>query len=82
MVDKSREDLEWEDIGYFDDDADDCDCVDYDCDILEGSAWCLRCGRRWWLTSDQITKEIEFQREYMECVEAEAALSEAQEVRK
>jgi hypothetical protein len=77
MGDKSREDLEWEDIGYFDDDVDDCDCSHPDIDILTGEAWCHQCRRKWWLSSEEISREIEFQREYMECVEATATLSES-----
>ena len=78
MTDKSREDLEWEDIGYFDDDDLDCDCSQPDIDILTGEAWCHRCRRKWWLSSEEISQEIEFQREYMECIEAEeAALSDS-----
>lgn len=72
-MDKTREDLEWEDIGYFDDDDLDCDCSHPDIDILTGEAWCHRCQRKWWLSSEEISAEIEFQREYMECVEEEAS---------
>lgn len=52
-------------------DADDCDCADYDVDTLDGRAWCLRCGRGWFLTSEELTKELNFQAEYMENMAAE-----------
>lgn len=54
------------DADPFEDDAAlDCDCADYDTDLIEGRAWCGRCGRRWDLTADQVKSEIEFQAEYM-----------------
>ena len=63
--------MDEDDDDYFDYDEDDdwCDCDDYDADILEGRAQCYRCGRRWWLTNEQITNEIRWQASMMEAVE-------------
>lgn len=53
------------------DDPLDCDCSDYETDVLEGSARCHRCGRSWALSQDDIAAEIEHQAAYMDA-EAEA----------
>lgn len=52
-------------------DDDFCECDDYDADILEGRAHCLRCGRTWWLSDEQMKQELRFQVEYAEMVEEE-----------
>ncbi len=36
------------DDGWGDDEPDDCDCVDYDEDILTGRCICNCCGRFWY----------------------------------
>jgi hypothetical protein len=58
---------------FYDDRDDDLDCwhEGYDADILTGEAWCWRCQHKWIMTTKEIAGEIEFQREYLECVEAE-----------
>lgn len=43
----------------------DCDCSNYETDLLEGSARCHRCGRSWALSQEDITAEIEHQAAYM-----------------
>lgn len=57
------DDDEFDDF-YIEDDLD-CDCPDYDTDLIEGRAWCHRCGRRWDLTAEQVKREIQFQADYM-----------------
>lgn len=49
----------------------DCDHADYDADILTGEAWCWRCQHKWIMTSEEITREIEHQAEYMAQCEPE-----------
>ena len=51
--------------GFYDEDNADCDCSDYDTDLMLGTAWCHKCGRRWGLTAEEVKREIEFQAEYM-----------------
>lgn len=48
------DDFEWDDR-----DDDPCDHDDYDADLLAGRACCYRCGEAWWLTDDQLRREIE-----------------------
>lgn len=55
-----------------------CDCVDYDVDILTGRAHCYCCGRAWWLTSEELAREITAQ---AECYEAMAEEFEAADKR-
>lgn len=43
----------------------DCDCSNYETDLLDGSARCHRCGRSWALSKDDIAAEIEHQAAYM-----------------
>jgi len=43
---------------FRDADEDDCECIEYDTDILEGRAQCFRCGRSWHLTDAELTQEI------------------------
>lgn len=62
-----------DDFGYYEEYPADCDCAYYDTDLLEGSAWCPQCGRRWWLSADDIEAEIAFQASYFECLEIQAA---------
>lgn len=65
--------VEDDDDNYWDylDEPDECDCSDYDVDLLEGRAWCMRCDRRWWLTNEQISNEIKHYAAMIECVEEE-----------
>lgn len=51
--------------GVYDEDNADCDCSDYDTDLMLGAAWCHKCGRNWGLTAEEVKREIEFQAEYM-----------------
>lgn len=63
-----------EDDGFYDfysNEDDFCDCTEYDVDILEGRALCYNCGRSWWLTNEQLSREIEWQCSMIECAEAE-----------
>lgn len=55
----------------YDDDLSDCDCSNYETDLLEGRARCNRCGRRWSLSQEGIAAEIEHEAAYM-ADEAEA----------
>lgn len=55
-----------EDEDDFYDDDDFCDCDDYDADLLEGRAHCLRCGRSWWMSEDEITVELRWQASMIE----------------
>jgi hypothetical protein len=60
-----------EDFDFPDDDEEDfCDCEDFDADLLEGRARCFRCGRSWWMSNDEIIREIRWQAEMIECAEA------------
>lgn len=59
-----------DDFDYRDDDF--CDCEEYDADPIEGRAMCLRCGRSWWLTDEQMKAELRFQAEYAEQMQEEA----------
>ena len=71
----SDEPFEYDDEDYGDDDP--CDHEGHDVDILTGRAHCWRCGEAWWLTSDQLTRELELHA--MVCEAAiDAALSEPQ----
>lgn len=36
-----------------------CGHEDYDVDLLAGRACCYRCGEAWWLSDEQLRKEIE-----------------------
>lgn len=60
----------------YDDDLSDCDCSNYEIDLLDGSARCHRCGRSWMLSQDDIAAEIEHQAAYM-ADEAEADASKS-----
>ncbi|KAA0684575.1 hypothetical protein DTW90_36155 [Neorhizobium sp. P12A] len=62
-----------DDLDLYDGCDDDFDCYheNYDADILTGEAWCSRCQHKWIMTSEEITREIEFQAEYMRCIEEE-----------
>lgn len=53
-------------------DDDFCDHGDPDIDILEGRARCLQCGHSWYLTEEQLTREIRFFASMIECIEEEA----------
>lgn len=63
-------------IDHFFDDPIDCDCSNYEADLLEGRARCHRCGRSWALSQDDIAAEIEHQAAYM-AEEAEAGANVA-----
>jgi hypothetical protein len=55
--------MEEDDYPYDDDDwreDDPCDHDEHDVDILTGRAHCWRCGEAWWLTSDELKRELEF----------------------
>lgn len=43
-----------------DNDVNDCDHPEYDVDILTGLALCA-CGHAWWLTNEELEREIERQ---------------------
>lgn len=53
------------------DDPAECDCVHADYDLLEGRAHCPMCGRTWYLTGDQLRRELQFQAEQCELIEDE-----------
>lgn len=57
-------DEEYEEYQY--NEEPECDCVDYESDILTGVAVCHACGRRWLQTQDEIEQEILRQAEYDE----------------
>ncbi len=46
-----------EDCGDYDEPAD-CDCDDYEADILTGVATCWRCGNRWHMSSDELKANL------------------------
>lgn len=59
----------WEDFDAvkFDDDYSyGCDCADADYDIIEGTAKCWECGRRWHVSSEEWRRLEKAQREYDE----------------
>lgn len=51
------------------DDLTDCDCSNYETDLLAGSARCHRCGRSWALSQEDIAAEVEHQAAYMDSEE-------------
>ncbi|MBZ7921629.1 hypothetical protein LAC81_07530 [Ensifer adhaerens] len=55
------------------DEPDDCDCEDYDADILEGRARCFRCGRSWRMTTQQLSAETRWQASMFEASDADIA---------
>ena len=63
----------------FCDEADDCDCVHADIDVLEGRGHCPMCGRSWYLTTDELRAELAYQAEYGQSIEDEMAAAEQQE---
>ena len=42
----------------------DCDCIDYDVDILTGEATCIVCRRHWYLGKEEFQQWCEFQAEW------------------
>lgn len=60
----SHEDDDDFDDFYSEDDTD-CDCSDYDTDLMLGTAWCHKCQRSWGLTAEEVKREIQFQADYM-----------------
>ncbi len=60
-----------DDDDFYDEDDVDCWCDNPDIDLLEGRASCYQCGRRWWLTNEQLSREIELQAALIECIEVE-----------
>lgn len=50
----------------YDDEDDFCDCEDYDIDLLEGRAHCFKCGRSWWMSAEEITRELRWQASMIE----------------
>lgn len=55
-----------------DDDRDDyCEHDDYDVDILEGRAHCNRCSESWYVSEDEVLRQIEHERAYNEHLERE-----------
>lgn len=62
-----------DELDYLDwqpDDPDPCGHDDYEVDILDGRCRCS-CGHSWYATEDQISRQIEFHREYAELEERE-----------
>lgn len=57
------------------DEDDFCDCTEYTADTLEGRAHCYRCGRSWWMSTEQLERELRWQVEMFE-QEADAASPE------
>lgn len=55
---------DWDDEPYDDDLPDECDHDDYEVDILSGRAECSRCPHTWYLTIDDVEREIDRIREY------------------
>ena len=43
-----------------------CGCEDADINPIDGQAHCYRCGRHWTASTEEINREIEFQRQYYE----------------
>ncbi|MBX5089393.1 hypothetical protein [Rhizobium lentis] len=60
-----EDDDEYDSYWDYDDGDFDCDHEGYDIDILTGVAWCWRCQHKWFVTHEEITREIEHQAEYM-----------------
>ncbi len=61
-----------QEFDWYEDDRDiilECDCSDYDTDLVEGSAKCWRCGRSWTLTSAEMEAEFKAIREHDEEME-------------
>ena len=59
----------WDDVdnGMFDDDYSyGCDCSEPDYNIIEGTAKCWDCGRRWHVSSEEWRRLEKAQREYDE----------------
>lgn len=55
-----------------DDECDDhCNHDDYDVDILEGRARCHRCGESWYVTEDEVLRQIDHEVAYAAWEESE-----------
>jgi hypothetical protein len=70
----TQEDIDDEVASYSD--SEDCDCIEYDVDILEGRAHCFVCGRSWYLTGDQLRAELKCSAERDELIADEQSAQE------
>jgi len=50
---------EFDDYDDYYDEDEPCDHEYYDVDLLAGLACCYRCGEAWWLSDEQLRREIE-----------------------
>ena len=50
---------------------DDCDCDEPDVDTITGEAHCYRCGRSWFLSSEQLALELRLNAEAQEYYDRE-----------
>lgn len=65
--------MAWDDDSWKDgyEDYDDCDHEDYEIDVCTGRADCNRCNYHWYLTSEEINRELDRQANYYEDMERE-----------
>lgn len=59
----------WKLASPYDDDL--CDHDDYDVDILDGRAHCNRCPESWYVSEEEVARQIEHQAAYHEQLERE-----------